>query len=314
MTRDLGPDPPGTAVADHYERWPFPGVVHGSREGVVLVRRLARWLERRPGAPMRRVLDAGCGTGHTTVALARRLPSVEFVGVDVSSAALDAARAQAAAAGLDRIRFVRADVRDLPDSLGTFDGVLALGVLHHVPERDAALAHLLTHLVEGGRMVLWLYGRHGRAAHALNQRLIALLVDGSATDDARIAVAQALLRESGGRFIEGSGVYTPRGSGPEAVEWLLEHPAWLADQMFPAYERPVTLEEIFTLFDAHALEFDHWFGVSADVPRWLEEPELRRRLERLPLRKRLLAIECLLRPPYYLVSGRRPPPRERGVP
>jgi SAM-dependent methyltransferase len=302
------------AVAEHYERWPFPGVDHGSREGVVLVRRLARWLERRPGAPMPRVLDAGCGTGHTTVAFARRLPGVEFVGVDLSSTAIEAARAHAAESGLDRIRFVRADVRDLPASLGAFDVVLALGVLHHVPERDTALSHLVTRLAAGGRMVLWLYGRYGRAAHTLNQRLVALLLDGGASEEERIAVARALLQESGGRFAAGSGVYTPRGSGPEGVRWLLEHPAWLADQMFPAYERPVTLEEILTLFDAHTLEFEHWFGVTADVPPWLEHPELRRRFDRLSPRERLLAVECLLRPPYYLVSGRRTRHRERSVP
>ncbi len=302
------------SVADHYERWPFPGVDHDSREGMALLRRLSRWLPSTGDGPTGRVLDVGCGTGHTTVALARHLPRVRLVGIDLSSAALEIARAHADAAGVDHIHFVQADASALPSELGVFDVILGLGVLHHMPAPDRALARLLPHLVEGGRLVLWLYGRHGRAAHALNQRLLTLLLGPDATDDDRVAAASALLKEGDGRFVVQSGVYTPRGSGPEGVQWLLQHPAWLADQMFPAYECPVTLDEIFTLFDTHGLEFEHWFGVPKDVSGLIQSSELRRRVDRLTGRERLLALECLLRPSYYLVSGRRMPAVARGSP
>src|SRR4051812_11263886 len=47
-----------------------------------------------------RVLDVGCGTGATTVAVARRLGADgECVGVDISEPMLDAARARAVRVG-----------------------------------------------------------------------------------------------------------------------------------------------------------------------------------------------------------------------
>jgi SAM-dependent methyltransferase len=292
-------------VAGHYDRWPFPGVDHTSREGLVLLRRLMRWLEAQAGSAPPRVIDVGCGTGHTTVALARRLPGVEFVGVDVASAALQQAHAHAEAAGVTDVRFEQADIGGPLDWLGTFEVVLALGVLHHVPDLRTAFARVASLVAEGGHLVLWMYGRHGRAAHMLNQRFLELLTKPGEGSGDREVVARAFLEELGDRFAADSGFYTPRGTGAEGVRWLIDHPAWLADQMFPAYERPVDLEEILALFDAHDLTFDHWFGVPEEPARWTRDPLLQSRLAALPRRTRLVALECLLRPAYYFVSGCR---------
>ncbi len=303
-----GPTRDGTPiaqVADHYDRWPFPGLDHTSREGLVLLRRLMRWLVPRAGCPRPRVIDIGCGTGHTTVALARRLPGVEFLGVDVSVAALEEAHAHAGVAGVPDVRFERADVGEPLAGLGTFEVVLALGVLHHVPNLPAAFAHVASLVAEGGHLVLWMYGRHGRVAHTLNQRFLELLTEPGERSGDREAVARAFLEELGDRFAVGSGFYTPRGSDAEGVRWLIDHPAWIADQMFPAYERPVVLEEIFALLDAHGLTFEHWFGVSEDPGHCTTHPLLQGRLAALPRRTRLIALECLLRPAYYFVSGCR---------
>ena len=295
-------------VAGHYDRWPFPGVEHTSREGLVLLRRLMRWLVPRPRHPRPRVIDIGCGTGHVTVALARRLPGVAFLGVDVSVAALEQARAHAEAVGFTEVRFEQADVAVPLQRLGRFDVVLALGVLHHVRDLRAAFAHVASCVAEGGHLVLWMYGRYGRAAHMLNQRFLELLAAPEEGGEDRETLARAFLEGMGDRYAVGSGFYTPQGTGAEGVQWLIDHPAWLADQMFPAYERPVVLEEILALFEAHALTFDHWFGVPEDAAHWTTDTLLQGRLAALPRRTRLLALECLLRPAYYFVSGRRVEP------
>ncbi len=296
-------DHAATAVSRHYDRWPFPGTDHTSPEGLALLRYLGEWLGR-PAGPVARLLDVGCGTGHTVIALARRLPAVEFVGVDVSSTALDQARDLAGAAGMANLLFERADATGSLESLGTFDVVLALGVLHHVPEVSTAVANLVARLRPGGRLVLWMYGRHGRAAHLLNRKFLDLLGDPARGDEDRAALARAFLEDLGDRYAVGAGFYTPRGSGTDGIRWLLEHPAWLADQMFPAYEQPVTLDDLFHMFDAHGLTFEHWFGVSEDPARWTTHPDLKKRLAALSRRTRLVALECLLRPAYYFVSGR----------
>ncbi len=79
------------------------------------------------GADRRRSLaiaDAGTGCGCLAVALAREFPSAQVVATDISDAALDVARRNAARHGVaDRIRFVHADVLDAsPD---TFDLIVA---------------------------------------------------------------------------------------------------------------------------------------------------------------------------------------------
>lgn len=82
----------------------------------------------RPG----RAVDLGSGTGTNAVYLAQR--GWEVVGVDFSSLAVDRARRRAQEPGISRVRFLRADVTELPD-LGAFDLAYDIGCLHAVPAR-----------------------------------------------------------------------------------------------------------------------------------------------------------------------------------
>ena len=66
-------------------------------------------LSLRQGA---RVLDVGCGWGDTATELARKVgPQGEVLGLDVCDAFLKAGRADAAAARVQNVRFVAADVQ-----------------------------------------------------------------------------------------------------------------------------------------------------------------------------------------------------------
>ena len=69
-----------------------------------------------------RVADVGTGSGAVALALKEERPDLSVVGVDVSADAVEVARANALALGLD-VEFVRADLLDgVP---GPFDAVLA---------------------------------------------------------------------------------------------------------------------------------------------------------------------------------------------
>ena len=72
-------------------------------ETELLVEAAVGGLRSRP-AP--RVLDLGTGSGAVALAIAAELPAAEVVGVDSSAAAIRLARRNAAAAGLDRVRFL----------------------------------------------------------------------------------------------------------------------------------------------------------------------------------------------------------------
>ena len=95
----------------------------------------------RAGAPVRRVVDLGCGRADLSLLLARLHPHVRVLALDSNEAAVADARARAAAAHLDNVRFACGDAaRLLPPRRGV-DLVVALhacGGLSDVALRFAA--------------------------------------------------------------------------------------------------------------------------------------------------------------------------------
>jgi len=87
-----------------------------------------------------RVLDLGCGVGHSAAMLAPR----ESVGVDVDPTVLR---------GQPRETHV-ADMRALPFPNGSFSSVLAVQSIEHVPDPDRALREVARVLEPGGVTVL----------------------------------------------------------------------------------------------------------------------------------------------------------------
>jgi SAM-dependent methyltransferase len=77
-------------------------------------------LELVPGSP-RRALDAGTGTGDAALALARRWPELEVVGVDLSERMVREARRKTPAELASRVRFEQADAAALPFADASFD-------------------------------------------------------------------------------------------------------------------------------------------------------------------------------------------------
>ena len=83
-----------------------------------------------------RILDAGCGVGGLSAALAERGASV--VGIDISPNLLEVARDRTPAALLPLIRFEAGDMLDA--SWGAFDYVVAMDSLIHYAPADIASA------------------------------------------------------------------------------------------------------------------------------------------------------------------------------
>jgi ubiquinone/menaquinone biosynthesis C-methylase UbiE len=103
-------------------------------------------------------LDAGCGGGRYSVALARH-GAKSVVGADVSSSGLMNAKLQASR--IPNIQFCGASVLDLPFADQSYDLVWCAGVLHHTRAPAAGLSELVRVLKSGGRMFLLLYGKGG---------------------------------------------------------------------------------------------------------------------------------------------------------
>ena len=110
--------------------------------------------------PGSRVLEAGCGVGAQTLALARNSPGARFTCVDVSTESVAAAATRAHAAGLANVTFQQADLFALPFPEASFDHVFVCFVLEHLARPADALAALVTRLRPGGTLTV-VEGDHG---------------------------------------------------------------------------------------------------------------------------------------------------------
>ncbi len=120
-------------------------------------------MDRLGVTPGDRVLDLGCGTGATTVELARRVTAEDadgrVVGVDLSTRMLAAARRRAHAAGVDTVDFVDADVQTADLGRGTFDRAFSrMGVMFFA-DPVAAFTNVARALRAGGRLAFCCFQR-----------------------------------------------------------------------------------------------------------------------------------------------------------
>lgn len=94
-----------------------------------------------------RVLSIGCGIGDTELLLAPHVR--ELIGVDLSPAAVKQARLDAARAGITNVGFEEGSLESIT---GQFDAMIAIFLLHHLPDpvlHDAP-ALVRERLVPGG--------------------------------------------------------------------------------------------------------------------------------------------------------------------
>ena len=101
-----------------------------------------------------RVLDVACGSGHTTLRIASRTGCAVH-GIDIHAGAMAEARAAAGRASLaGRAEFTEHDAsRPLPFAGGSFDSVICIDAINHLPDRQAVLAEWARVLAPGGILV-----------------------------------------------------------------------------------------------------------------------------------------------------------------
>jgi len=101
----------------------------------------------------RRVLDACCGTGVVTAALAQRFEKAEVIGVDLSPDMLQRARGHLDSLA-PRVRLAEAPAERLPAATGSIDLLVCANALHLVPEPQEALREFARVLAPGGLAVI----------------------------------------------------------------------------------------------------------------------------------------------------------------
>ena len=97
-------------------------------------------------------LDLGCGSGRWTRYLAAKVGSIEAI--DPNHAITKVAELNS---DLKNVRFTQAGVGDIPFQDNSFDLIMCLGVLHHVPNTAEAIKTATSKLKSGGHFLLYLY-------------------------------------------------------------------------------------------------------------------------------------------------------------
>ncbi|HUF49193.1 MAG TPA: class I SAM-dependent methyltransferase [Longimicrobiales bacterium] len=143
-------------VADHYDDAYFADLSARYRtRNRFARRRIANVFALLPDLDGHRLVDLGCGMGTFTIEAAAR--GAYAVGIDPAPAAVNAARAVAAAEGARGAAFVRADAAMVPLRDGSAHVVLAADLTEHLD--DVTLARVLREALRvlggGGRLVLY---------------------------------------------------------------------------------------------------------------------------------------------------------------
>lgn len=97
------------------------------------------------------VLEFGCGTGSTALEHAPHVAHIDAT--DLSPAMIAIGRQKAEDAGVANVNFQVCDVESFTAPDGSYDMVLAMNLLHLVPDRVAALAKIRRLLKPGGLFV-----------------------------------------------------------------------------------------------------------------------------------------------------------------
>jgi SAM-dependent methyltransferase len=145
----------GAAVRDAISSLNRPGFSLAMEEWMQSAADLDERLRTRPSV----IVDAGCGTGWSTLALARTYPLAHVIGVDLDEASVEDARANLAETDLgDRVEFVRADAGDAEALRRAVPGPIALGTvfeaLHDMNGPIRTLRALRSLLAPGGAIVI----------------------------------------------------------------------------------------------------------------------------------------------------------------
>lgn len=130
-----------------YEHPSLVGNVYRNRRTVTLA-----WIDSLGLLAGARILDVGCGRGLLSTMLASR--GFAVTAVDHVTDMLDATRRHATEAGVsDRVSTARADVHSLEFADGSFDVVIALGVLPWLHSPLGAMEEMVRVLQPGGYLL-----------------------------------------------------------------------------------------------------------------------------------------------------------------
>ncbi len=121
----------------------------------------ARLVASIPAGDYRDVLDVGCGTGFSALAMADRFGPLRITGVDASEGMLEQFSTKVAARPDVTCTVHRADVLEMPVPEAAFDAVICSMAFHWFPRKAEAMAAMARTLRPGGIVAVLCSGSGG---------------------------------------------------------------------------------------------------------------------------------------------------------
>lgn len=107
------------------------------------------------GPPEGKVLDIGTGPADIAVLLARRLPGLHILAIDLGEYMLAVAQRNVASAGLEsRVRVAEADAKATGLASHSFDMVISNSLVHHIPEPITVFREIMRVVSPGGAIFI----------------------------------------------------------------------------------------------------------------------------------------------------------------
>jgi hypothetical protein len=165
------------------------------------------------------------------------------------------------------------------------------------------LANLHRALAPGGLLFLWIYGKHGRARHALHMRLLHLLARPGDTHTDAIDLAQAfILHADNGVALRELADNAPTETLARSVA---DDPIWIADQFLHPHETLIDMEELLAMARSTGFTLERLLGVPDGVEQRLGSAHLIERYRNLGPEQKLIVLDLLLKPDRYFVMLRK---------
>lgn len=95
----------------------------------------------------KKLLDAGCAKGRFTKALVER--GAFLTGIDITENFIRIAKEN-----VPEANFRLASVIDIPFATNTFDGILCIEVIEHIPDTEKTIAEMVRVLKPGGKLII----------------------------------------------------------------------------------------------------------------------------------------------------------------
>ena len=165
-------------VASMYKKYPYPfpsSKIKNVNELLNLFKLFS--LENNFDFNNKNILDAGSGTGHRIINVAKYYDKSNFLGIDFSENSIKFEKKIVKRNKISNIEFKKVNLLQKIKFQKKFDVILSMGVLHHLSDPKKGLKNILSVLEKNGVLFLYLYGKLGGHERMIKKQIVKTLLN-----------------------------------------------------------------------------------------------------------------------------------------